>query len=134
MFINNSAITYKRVHKKTKLISLPTNRVKHKRSHTHLYCITIAVLVSANLYLQTSISDINKEISKANLAIKSLKSTETMYNIKLENLYSYKVLWDKAEKLGMKPRSESQVHYIDTSTDDYAEIISEKKVELDKNN
>lgn len=134
MFINNSAITYKRTHKKTKLINFPANRVKHKQSHTHLYCITIAVLILANLYLQTSISDINREISKADLTIKSLKSTETMYNIKLENLYSYKVLWDKAEKLGMKPKSESQVHYIDTSTDDYAEIIAETKDKLDKNN
>lgn len=80
-------------------------------------------LISGNIYLRVEINDINKEISQADAKIRELNSKQVSLEMQLENLFSYKTLWEKAEEMGMQKRSDSQLHLIDTGVEDYAEII-----------
>ena len=85
--------------------------------------IAIVAMVCFNIYLRTEINDTNKAIRQANKEIDTLSSVQTQLNVEMENLVSYSTLEQQANALGMQKRSKSQVHYIDTSADDYAEII-----------
>ena len=80
-------------------------------------------MVCFNIYLRTEINDTNNAIRKANKEIETLTSVQTQLNVEMENLVSYSTLEQQATALGMQKRSKSQVHYIDTSAQDYAEII-----------
>lgn len=84
----------------------------------------IGGLLFGNIYIRTELNDINNKIEKANEEIIKLESVETSLQMEFESLYSYKSLWKKAESLGMKPKSESQVHYISTNNEAYAEVIN----------
>ena len=80
-------------------------------------------MVCFNIYLRTEINDTNKAIAKADKEIATLMSVKTQLNVKLEKLVSYSTLEQQATALGMQKCSKSQIHYIDTSSEDYAEII-----------
>lgn len=83
----------------------------------------IVLMVCFNIYLRTEINDTNNAIREANKEIETLTSIQTQLNVEMENLVSYSTLEQQATALGMQKRSKSQVHYIDTSVDEYAEII-----------
>ena len=85
--------------------------------------IAIVAMVCFNIYLRTEINDTNKAIRQANKEIDTLSSVQTQLNVEMENIVSYSTLEQQANALGMQKRSKSQVHYIDTSAEDYAEII-----------
>jgi len=80
-------------------------------------------MVCFNIYLRTEINDTNKAIRQANKEIDTLSSVQTQLNVEMENIVSYSTLEQQANALGMQKRSKSQVHYIDTSSDEYVEII-----------
>ena len=88
-----------------------------------LVAIAIVLMVCFNIYLRTEINDTNKAIAKADKEIATLMSVKTQLNVKLEKLVSYSTLEQQATALGMQKCSKSQIHYIDTSSEDYAEII-----------
>ena len=85
--------------------------------------IAIVAMVCFNIYLRTEINDTNKAIRQANKEIDTLSSVQTQLNVEMENIVSYSTLEQQANALGMQKRSKSQVHYIDTSSDEYVEII-----------
>ncbi len=88
-----------------------------------IIAIAVVAMVCFNIYLRTEINDTNKAIRQANKEIETLNSVKTQLNVEMENLVSYATLEQQANALGMQKRSKSQVHYIDTSSDDYVEII-----------
>ncbi len=90
-----------------------------------IVAIAIVLMVCFNIYLRTEINDTNNAIRKANKEIETLTSVQTQLNVEMENLVSYSTLEQQASALGMQKRSKSQVHYIDTSAQDYAEIIED---------
>ncbi|MGN0174467.1 MAG: hypothetical protein ACI39F_08490 [Acutalibacteraceae bacterium] len=88
-----------------------------------IVAIVIVLMVCYNIYLRTEINDTKNSISKANKQIETLMSEQTQLNVEFEKLVSFSSLEEQAIKLGMQKRSESQIHYIDTSSEDYAEVI-----------
>lgn len=115
--------------KKTVIKRFPQQQKQpNKRRSMLLYtatAIAIALAVFFNIHIRTQINDTQREIAKADKQIETLSSEQTRLNVKLENVVSYSTLEEEAIKLGMQKRSKSQVHYIDTSSDDYAEIIDD---------
>ena len=93
--------------------------------------IAIVIMVCCNIYLRTEINDTNNAIRKANKEIETLTSIQTQLNVEMENLVSYSTLEQQATALGMQKRSKSQVHYIDTSAQDYAECYMNMWSEID---
>ena len=77
--------------------------------------VAVVVLVCFNVY--------TRAVSKADEQIERLVSEETRLNVEIEKIVSYSTLEEEATALGMQKRSKSQIHYIDTSGNDYAEIV-----------
>ena len=86
---------------------------------------TIVIMVCFNIYLRTEINDTNNAIAKADKEIETLMSVQTKLNVEFEKIVSYSTLEQQAAALGMQKCSKSQVHYVDTSAEDYAEIIND---------
>ena len=80
-------------------------------------------MVCFNIYLRTEINDTNNAIAKADKEIEALMSVQTKLNFEMEKLVSYSTLEQQATALGMQKCSKSQIHYVDTSAEDYAEIV-----------
>lgn len=87
--------------------------------------IAIVLMVCFNIYLRTEINDTNKAIAKAEKEIETLMSVQTKLNVEVEKIVSYSSLEQQATALGMQKCSKSQIHYIDTSAEDYAEIVND---------
>ena len=85
--------------------------------------VAVVVLVCFNVYTRIEIHDTQKAVSKADEQIERLVSEETRLNVEIEKIVSYSTLEEEATALGMQKRSKSQIHYIDTSGNDYAEIV-----------
>lgn len=113
--------------KKTVIKRFPQQQKKQNKNRSLLlYTVTaiaIALAVFFNIHIRTQINDTQRAIAKAEKTIETLSSEQTRLNVKLEKVVSYSTLEEQALKMGMQKRSKSQVHYIDTSSDDYAEII-----------
>lgn len=113
--------------KKAEIKKFPQKEVKPSANKGILLnaviAIAIVLMVCYNIYLRTEINDTKKAIASANKQIEILQSEETKLNVKFEKLVSFSSLEEEATKLGMQKRSESQVRYIDTTTEDYVEII-----------
>lgn len=113
--------------KKAEIKRFPQREVKPSPNKAILLnaviAIAIVLMVCYNIYLRTEINDTKKAVAAANKQIETLQSEETKLNVKFEKLVSFSSLEEEAIKLGMQKRSESQIHYIDTSSEDYAEII-----------
>lgn len=82
-----------------------------------------ASLITGNLCLRVEISETHNQVDKAEKEIKSLESEKALYETEIERMFSYKVLWEEAEKLGLQPRSDAQIHKIKSEQKDYAEIV-----------
>ena len=87
--------------------------------------MVIVIMVCFNIYLITEISDTNKDIANAEKEIETLMSVQTKLNVEVEKLISYSTLEQQATALGMQKCSKSQIHYIDTSGEDYAQVIND---------
>lgn len=85
--------------------------------------VAVVVLICINIYTRIEIHDTQKAIAKADKQIETLLSEETRLNVEMEKIVSYSTLEEEATALGMQKRSKSQIHYIDTSENDYAEIV-----------
>lgn len=85
--------------------------------------VAIVLMVCFNIYLRTEINDTNNAIAKADKEIEALMSVQTKLNFEMEKLVSYSTLEQQATALGMQKCSKSQIHYVDTSAEDYAEIV-----------
>lgn len=85
--------------------------------------VAVVVLICFNIYTRVEIHDTQKDIAKADKQIETLLSEETRLNVEMEKIVSFSTLEKEATALGMQKRSKSQVHYIDTSENDYAEIV-----------
>ena len=113
--------------KRAVIKNFPKKQQKTNAKKGIILNVTVAIVVVAmvcfNIYLRTEINDTNKAIRQANKEIETLTSVQTQLNVEMENLVSYSTLEQQANALGMQKRSKSQVHYIDTSAQDYAEII-----------
>ena len=116
-----------RAPKKAIIKKFPGNKAKQSPKNSivlnAIVAIAIVLMVCFNIYLRTEINDTNNAIRKADKEIETLTSVQTQLNVEMENLVSYSTLEQQASALGMQKRSKSQVHYIDTSAQDYAEII-----------
>lgn len=108
-----------------KRFPVASSRAKHNRSIVFyaLVSIAIALAVCFNIYMRTEINDTQNAIAKANKTINTLNSEKTRLNVEFEKMVSYSTLEEQASAMGMQKRSAAQVHYIDTSKDDYAEVI-----------
>ena len=117
----------KQAPKKAIIKKFPGNNAKQSPKNnivlSAIVAIAIVLMVCFNIYLRTEINDTNNAIRKANKEIETLTSVQTQLDVEMENLVSYSTLEQQATALGMQKRSKSQVHYIDTSAQDYAEII-----------
>lgn len=107
---------------------LPVQRRQPKRKSGVATKVLIAAIVFFmlffNIFTKVQISDVKTEIDAADAVIEELNSEETRLNMKMESMISYSKLEEAASALGMKKKSKSQVHYIDISGDDHAQIIS----------
>ena len=116
-----------RAPKKAIIKKFPGNKTKKSPKNSivlsAIVAIAIVLMVCFNIYLRTEINDTNNAIREADKEIDTLTSVQTQLNVEMENLVSYSTLEQQATALGMQKRSKSQVHYIDTSAQDYAEII-----------
>lgn len=90
-----------------------------------IVAISIALLICCNIYIRTEINDTKKAIANADKQIETLLSEQTRLNVEMEKIVSYSTLEEQAIAMGMQKKSKSQVHYIDTSSKDYAEIIDD---------
>ena len=88
-----------------------------------IVAVAVVLMICFNIYLRTAINDTNKAIAKADQEIETLMNEQTKLNVKFEQIVSYSTLEEEATALGMQKCSKSQIHYIDTSSDDYSEII-----------
>lgn len=79
---------------------------------------------SFNLFTRAQISDVKDQIIACEESLKSLESENVSIEMQLENKVSYDNLETEAGKLGMVKRSDSQIKYINTRSEDTAEIIS----------
>ncbi len=123
---NNTAPREQRERKAViKKFPVASSRTKYNRSLI-IYTvmgIAIALAVCFNIYMRTEINDTKNAIAKADKTINTLNSEKTRLNVEFEKVISYSTLEEQATALGMQKRSVAQVHYIDTSKDDYAEVI-----------
>ncbi len=82
---------------------------------------------SFNLFTRAQICDVKDQIAVCDESIKSLESESVSLEMQLENKVSFDNLESGAKELGMVKRSDSQVKYISTQSEDKAQIISDKK-------
>ena len=117
----------KQVPKKAVIKKFPEKQVKVSPKKGIVLNVAVALaivlMVCFNIYIRTEINDTNKAIAKADKEIETLMSEQTKLNVEFEKIVSYSTLEQQATALGMQKCSKSQVHYIDTSSEDYAEII-----------
>lgn len=114
--------------KKAKIIQFPKRKNKREKifkffSFNKVSVFFIILLTVINLNLRVQISDTFNEINKADKELSEVSACNAILNKKIKSMFSYKNLQREAEKIGMQKRSASQVHYISTFSEDYAEII-----------
>jgi cell division protein FtsL len=119
----------RRAAKSAEIKTLPRRRSKTK-AHSSSPIAKIAVagliifMICFNLSLRANIFNVKNEISAAEQEIEKLDSERVRLEMALENKISYDNIEIEAKKLGMQKVSKSQIHYIDTTDVDSAEIIT----------
>ncbi len=123
---NTTAPRERREHKAViKRFPVASSRAKYNRNILFYAAasIIIALAVCFNIYMRTEINDTKNAIAKADKTINTLNSEKTRLDVEFEKVVSYSTLEEQASAMGMQKRSAAQVHYIDTSKNDYAEVI-----------
>lgn len=114
--------------KKAKIIHFPKKKKITKDiftllSSTPALILLVLILMTVTINLRVQIYETKIKIDKAEKEIAQLSAENTVLNTRFENMFSYKELQKKAEEIGMQKRSKSQIHYISTPLEDYAEIV-----------
>lgn len=90
--------------------------------------ITTAILVAmlcATIVLRVQVTETNTKINAAQTELDRLKSEETRLQMEIERMTSYKNIEQAAIELGMQKKEKSQVTYINTGGESFAEVVGE---------
>lgn len=92
--------------------------------------VTTALLVAmlcTTIFLRVQVTETNTKINAVQSEIKALKSEETRLEMEIERIISYKNIEQAAIELGMQKKQKSQVTYINTGGESFAEVVGEKQ-------
>lgn len=80
---------------------------------------------SFNLFIRSQIADVKNEIIACEESLKKLESECVSIEMQIENKISFQNIEEKAIELGMVKSTDSQRNYINTVTQDKAQIIED---------
>ena len=132
------ATTYAAPRRRATVTKLPLKRTRTRAKVKTKTKVSAGVMIAAftfvffvgawsfNLFTRSQIADMKKEIIACEETLKSLESESVSIEMQLENKISFQNVEEKAIALGMVKSSDSQHTYINTVTEDRAQIIDDE--------
>ncbi|MGN0461736.1 MAG: hypothetical protein ACI4HZ_04765 [Ruminococcus sp.] len=121
--------------KKGKVVRIPRKKIEQIRRRKHnplrlavgfaLSAIVVAV-VAAIIYGQVQLTELNQSIANAQEKLENSQSEYTQMQMKVDAKYTTAIVEEYAQdKLGMYKASNSQKEFVDLSSGDKAEVVSD---------
>ena len=121
--------------KKGKVVKIPHKKIEQIRRRKHnplrlavgfaLSAIVVAV-VAAIIYGQVQLTELNQSIANAQEKLENRQSEYTQMQMKVDSKYTTAIVEEYAQdKLGMYKAPNSQKEFVDLSSGDKAEVVSD---------